>query len=57
MSNGDIVGTLQHKVSHFQLHFQSKIITIFVMLGLFRHSETVTNIKTWIKSHRYWRML
>ena len=30
---------------------------IFVNLGLFRHFETVTNIRTWIKSHRYWRML
>ena len=25
-------------------------ITIFVNLGLFRHFETVTNIRTWIKS-------
>jgi hypothetical protein len=33
------------------------IITIFVNLGLFRHFETITNIRTWIKSHRYWRML
>ena len=33
-------------------------ITIFVNLGVFWHSETVTNIRTsWIKSHRYWRML
>jgi hypothetical protein len=32
-------------------------ITIFVNLGLFRHFETVTNIRTWIKWHRYWRML
>ena len=29
-------------------------ITIFVNLGLFRHFETVTNIRTWIKSHMYW---
>jgi hypothetical protein len=27
--------------------------TIFVNLGLFQHFETVTNIRTWIKSHRY----
>ena len=32
-------------------------ITIFVNLGLFRHFETVTNIRTWIKSHKFWRML
>ena len=32
-------------------------ITIFVNLGLFRHFETVTYIRTWIKSHKYWRML
>ena len=32
-------------------------ITIFVNLGLFRHFETVTSIRTWITSHRYWRML
>ena len=28
-------------------------ITIFVNLGRFRHFETVTNIRTWIKSHMY----
>jgi hypothetical protein len=33
------------------------VFTIFVNLGVFRHFETVTNIRTWIKSHRYWRML
>ena len=33
----------------------SSIITIFVNLGLFR--QTITNIRTWIKSHRYERML
>ena len=33
------------------------LITIFVNLGVFRHFETVTNIRTWIKSHIYWRML
>ena len=32
-------------------------ISIFVNLGLFWHLETVTNIRTWIKSHIYWRML
>ena len=32
-------------------------ITIFVNLGLSRHFEIVTNIRPWIKSHRYWRML
>ena len=32
-------------------------ITIFVNLGFFQHFETITNIRTWIKSHRYWRML
>ena len=26
-------------------------------LGLCRHFETITNIRTWIKSHGYWRML
>ena len=26
-------------------------ITTFVILGLFRRFETVTNIRTWIKSH------
>ena len=34
-----------------------EVITIFVTLGLFRHFETVKNIRTWIKSHKYWRML
>ena len=34
-----------------------KYITIFVNLGIFWHFETVTNIRTWIKSHKYWRML
>ena len=33
------------------------MITIFVNLGFFQHFETVTNIRTWLKSHRYWRML
>ena len=32
-------------------------IAIFVNLRFFWHFETVTNIRTWIKSHRYWRML
>ena len=32
-------------------------ITIFVNLVFFRHFETITNIRTWIKSHIYWRML
>ena len=32
-------------------------ITILIRLGLFRHFETFRNIRTWIKSHRYWRML
>ena len=36
---------------------QLGVITIFVILGLFRHFETVTNIRTWIRSHIYWRML
>ena len=35
----------------------SPSITIFVNLGHFRHFETVTTIRTWIKSHRYWRIL
>ena len=39
------------------LYFYYTQITIFVNLGLFRHFETVTNIRTWIKSHWYWRML
>ena len=33
------------------LYFYYTQITIFVNLGLFRHFETVTNIRTWIKSH------
>ena len=33
------------------------VITIFVNLGFFWHFETVTNIRTWINSHKYWRML
>ena len=32
-------------------------ITIFVNLGIFRNFETVTNIRTWIESHKFWRML
>ena len=35
----------------------SELITVFVNLGFFRHFETVTNIRTWIKSHKHWRML
>jgi hypothetical protein len=38
-------------------YYNLPFITIFVNLGLFQHFETVTNIRTWIKSHRYWRML
>ena len=41
----------------FLLVNKKQQITIFVNLGLFQHFETVTNIRTWIKSHRYWRML
>ena len=37
-------------------HAYTNTITIFVNLGLFRHFETVINIRTWIKSHKYWRM-
>ena len=37
-------------------HFVQNI-TIFVNLRFFWHFETVTNIRTWIKSHKYWRML
>jgi hypothetical protein len=33
-----------------RLFFFQGQITIFVNLGLFRHFETVTNIRTWIKS-------
>jgi hypothetical protein len=44
--------------NHFQRNLSDVAkITIFVNLGLFRHFETVTNIRAWIKSHRYWRML
>ena len=44
--------------SHRWLEFRWRsLITIFVNLGLFRHFETITNIRTWIKSHRYWKML
>jgi hypothetical protein len=35
----------------------SYYITIFVNLGRHRHFETITNIRTWIKSHKFWRML
>jgi hypothetical protein len=34
-----------------------KVVTIFVNLGFFLAFETVTNIRTWIKSHIYWRIL
>jgi hypothetical protein len=33
-----------------QVHSFCSWITIFVTLGLFRHFETITNIRTWIKS-------
>ena len=33
------------------------IITIVVNLGLCGHFEIVANIRTWTKSHGYWRML
>ena len=35
----------------------SLVITIFINLGLLQHFEKVTNIRTWIKSHIYWRLL
>ena len=41
----------------WELNKTTSFITIFVNLGLFWHFEIVTNIRTWIKSHRYWRML
>jgi hypothetical protein len=36
---------------------KSTMELMFVNLGLSRHFETVTNIRTWTKSQRYWRML
>ena len=38
-------------------HHNCIIITIFINLGLFWHFEIAINIRTWIKSHKYWRML
>ena len=32
-------------------------ITIFVNLEIFRHFEIVTNMRTWIQLHKYWRLL
>ena len=40
-----------------QVHSKVSVITIFVNLGFFWHFETITNIRTSIKSHIYWRML
>jgi hypothetical protein len=51
---------LKYFTSHFHhpwFQYWNRCIIIFVNLGLFRHFETVTNIRTWIKSHKYWRML
>jgi hypothetical protein len=39
----------------YAFHHIMSFIIIFVNLGLFRHFEIITNIRTWIKSHRYWR--
>ena len=50
------LGTSNAKMRRFQDRYH-RSITIFVNLGLFRHFETVANIKAWIKSHRYWKML
>ena len=33
----------------------SNINNIFINLGFFWHFETFTYIRTWIKSHKYWR--
>ena len=41
----------------FSSSFGIMLITMFINLRLFRHFETFTNIRTWIKSHKYWRML
>ena len=48
---------IKHKKSSRHISLIKHTITIFVNLGLFRHFGTVTNIRTWIKLHRYWRML
>ena len=47
----------QHQMPLLHINNLNPNITIFVNLRLFRHFETVINIRTWIKSHRYWRML
>jgi hypothetical protein len=52
-----MVEVLTLKLQNNYTSYRSTEITIFVNLGLFRHFETVTNIRTWIKSHRDWRML
>ena len=41
----------------FSFETNETLITMFVNVEFFRHFETVTNIRTWTKSHRYWRML
>ena len=41
----------------YQTHGSNFCITIFVNLELFWHFETVTNIRTCIKSHINWTML
>jgi hypothetical protein len=50
--------------NNFHVHYSKVLLTItfdhittFVNLGFFLHFETTTNIRTWIKSPRYWRML
>ena len=45
----------EHYVEYCQSH--QTLIIIFANLGLFRHFETIIHIRTWIKSHIFWRML
>ena len=50
--------TLRGMPCHYFILYNSyHMITIFLNLGFFRHFETITSIRTWIKSHRFWRML
>jgi hypothetical protein len=60
VSQCDAIGAIMCQRPEFMSMLQTLLggwITIFVNLGFFRHFETVTNIRTWIKSHKYWRML
>jgi hypothetical protein len=51
--DSETLDTINSGVLHYPIYpsIVYTIVTIFVNLGLFRHFETVTNTRTWIKNH------